>query len=72
MPIVWAASLVNRARAEGRILDDFAVKTIIDELNKFRAATGSLLIMNSICIPLVYTQVVTIATYAYFVIAAVG
>lgn len=30
VPLVWAASLVTRARKEGRIKDDFAVKTLID------------------------------------------
>ena len=33
VPIVWAASLVNRARKEGRVKDDFAVKTLIDVRN---------------------------------------
>ena len=30
IPLVWATSVVARARKEGRIRDDFAVKTIID------------------------------------------
>jgi len=33
LPLVWAASLVNRARKEGRIKDDFSVKTLIDVRN---------------------------------------
>lgn len=57
MPIVWAASIVTRARKEGRIRDDFAVKTLIDELNKFRGQCGLLLTYDHINIPLVYTQV---------------
>lgn len=43
MPIVWASSIITRARKEGRIRDDFAVKTLIDELNKFRGQTGLLI-----------------------------
>ena len=42
MPLVWAGSIVARARKEGRIRDDFAVKTIIDELCSFRAKCGAL------------------------------
>jgi len=57
LPIVWAASIVTRARKEGRIRDDFAVKTIIDELNKFRGMCGSLLNYDWLSVPLVYTQV---------------
>jgi hypothetical protein len=30
VPLVWAARLVTLARKEGRIKDDFAVKTLID------------------------------------------
>ena len=33
VPLVWAASLVNRARKEGRIKDDHSVKTLIDVLS---------------------------------------
>jgi hypothetical protein len=60
LPIVWAASIITRARKEGRIRDDFAVKTIIDELNKFRGQCGLLISYDTISIPLVYTQVVRI------------
>uniref|UniRef100_A0A6B2E7G4 Bestrophin homolog n=1 Tax=Phlebotomus kandelakii TaxID=1109342 RepID=A0A6B2E7G4_9DIPT len=67
MPIVWAASIVTRARKEGRIRDDFAVKTVIDELNKFRGQCGMLISYDTISIPLVYTQVVTLAVYSYFI-----
>lgn len=69
LPIVWAASIIIKARKEGRIRDDFAVKTVIDELNKFRGQCGTLMSYNSISIPLVYTQVVTIAVYTYFITA---
>lgn len=57
LPIVWASSIVTRARKEGRIRDDFAVKTLIDELNKFRGLCGSLMHYDTISVPLVYTQV---------------
>ena len=30
IPLVWSTSLVTRARKEGRIKDDFAVKTVVD------------------------------------------
>lgn len=72
LPIVWAASIVTRARKEGRMRDDFAVKTILDELNKFRAKCGLLIHYDRISIPLVYTQVVTIAVYSYFLTCLVN
>lgn len=72
LPIVWASSIVTRARKEGRIRDDFAVKTLIDELNKFRGNCGSLIQYDNISIPLVYTQVVTLAVYSYFISSVMG
>ncbi|XP_043477713.1 bestrophin-4 [Leptopilina heterotoma] len=72
LPIVWASSIVTRARKEGRIRDDFAVKTLIDELNKFRGNCGTLIQYDNISIPLVYTQVVTLAVYSYFISSVMG
>ncbi|KAK9875906.1 hypothetical protein WA026_009691 [Henosepilachna vigintioctopunctata] len=72
LPIVWAASIITRARKEGRIRDDFAVKTIIDEMNKIRGQCGMLLNYDHISVPLVYTQVVTLAVYSYFLTTLMG
>ncbi|XP_017053065.1 bestrophin-4 [Drosophila ficusphila] len=72
MPIVWAASIVIRARRENKIRDDYAVKTIIDELNQFRGLCGFLLYYDWVSVPLVYTQVVTVATYSFFLFSLLG
>ncbi|KAG7160182.1 Bestrophin-2-like 6 [Homarus americanus] len=72
MPLVWAGSIITRARKEGRIRDDFAVKTIIDEINRFRGLCGGLLSYDWISIPLVYTQVVTLAVYSFFLATIMG
>lgn len=72
LPIVWAGSIVTRARKEGRCRDDFAVKTIIDELNKFRGQCGLLISYDTISVPLVYTQVVTLAVYSFFLTSIMG
>ncbi|XP_024215433.1 bestrophin homolog 2 isoform X2 [Halyomorpha halys] len=52
--------------ANEKIGDDFSLKTLIDEINKFRGGCGGLLNFDWISIPLVYTQVVTLAVYTYF------
>ena len=59
MSLVWAGAIVTRAKKEGRIKDDFAFRTIIKEINKFRSGCGGLLDYDWISIPLVYTQVNT-------------
>lgn len=67
MPLIWAGSIVTRARMEGRIRDDFTVKTIVDEISKFRGLCGGLLSYDWISIPLVYTQVRRLNFTLYFV-----
>lgn len=57
VPLVWAGGVITRARKEGRIRDDYSVKTLIDTLNSSRAGLEGLLHYDWICIPLVYTQV---------------
>lgn len=57
MPLVWAGAIVARARKEGRIRDDFAVKTLLDELCAFRSKCGALNGYDWVPVPLVYTQV---------------
>ena len=42
MPLVWAGSIVTRARKEGRIKDDFALKTLVDKLDQFRGELKNL------------------------------
>lgn len=64
VPLVWAGTLVSRARREGRIRDDFAVKTIMDELNNLRVKINGLISYDWISIPLVYTQVIVVAAVA--------
>lgn len=66
MPLVWAGSIVTHARKEGRVKDDFAMKTLVDEISKFRAGCGGLLNYDWISVPLVYTQVtVTIFVFIF-------
>ncbi|XP_067648007.1 bestrophin-4-like [Eurosta solidaginis] len=72
VPLVWAASIVSRARKEGRIRDDVALKTIFDQLDSFRNKCAVILHYDSVPIPLVYTQVVTLAVYSYFLAALIG
>lgn len=72
MLIVWAASIVTRARKEGRVRDDFSVKSIIDELNRIRGQCGKLLGYDTVSVPLVYTQVVTLAVYSFLITTIMG
>ncbi|XP_071962990.1 bestrophin-2a-like isoform X2 [Antedon mediterranea] len=72
LPCVWFITLARKARKEGRIISDPAMKTIIDEVNAFHDKCEELYGFDWIMVPLVYTQVVTIATYSYFAACLFG
>ncbi|XP_004872440.1 bestrophin-2 [Heterocephalus glaber] len=72
VPCVWFSNLAAQARREGRIRDNSALKLLLEELNVFRSKCGMLFHYDWISVPLVYTQVVTIAVYSYFLACLVG
>ncbi|KAM3603916.1 uncharacterized protein V6R79_004014 [Siganus canaliculatus] len=72
MPLTWFSNLASRAREEGRVRDDMALRLLMDELNNYRARCSLLFHYDWISIPLVYTQVVTIAVYSFFAFCVIG
>ncbi|XP_066564039.1 bestrophin-2a [Amia ocellicauda] len=71
-PCLWFTNLLSLARTEGRIRDDHTLKLLTEELNSFRGNCSSLFHYDMISVPLVYTQVVTIAVYSFFVVCLIG
>ncbi|XP_002130457.2 uncharacterized protein LOC100175557 [Ciona intestinalis] len=67
VPFMWFTNLLSKLRQEGRIYDDMTYKVILEELNKYRVHCGSLVNYDWVSVPLVYTQVVTVAVYMFFV-----
>uniref|UniRef100_G1Q4L9 Bestrophin n=1 Tax=Myotis lucifugus TaxID=59463 RepID=G1Q4L9_MYOLU len=72
VPCVWFSNLAAQARREGRIRDNSALKLLLEELTVFRGKCSMLFHYDWINIPLVYTQVVTIAVYSYFLACVIG
>ncbi|XP_060087713.1 bestrophin-4 isoform X1 [Heteronotia binoei] len=72
IPCVWFTNLAAQARRDGRIRDDVALRLLMDELNLYRSKCSMLFHYDWISIPLVYTQVVTIAVYSFFAFCVVG
>ncbi|XP_025411933.1 bestrophin-2-like isoform X2 [Sipha flava] len=72
VPCTWFTKVLREARKSRRIEDSDGVKLIMEEFNEFRAKCGMLWSYDWISIPLAYTQVVTIATYSFFITAVVG
>lgn len=57
-PLVWASNIVNTAREEELITSDNIVQTFLVELSDIRRRLSSLIGYNTVCVPLVYTQVI--------------
>ncbi|XP_014253132.1 bestrophin-2-like isoform X4 [Cimex lectularius] len=72
IPCTWFICLLKDAKKTSRINDMQGLKLIMEEFNEFRSKCGLLWSYDWISIPLVYTQVVTIATYSFFLAALVG
>lgn len=72
LPAQWFSALVMRAKKEGRIKDSILMDGLFRELLKYRSTCGTMFNYDWISVPLVYTQVVTLATYTYSVALMVG
>ncbi|XP_034935480.1 bestrophin-4-like [Chelonus insularis] len=72
IPCTWFINLLKEARKNNRLPDAQGLKIIMEEFNDFRSKCGLLWSYDWVSIPLVYTQVVTLATYSFFVVALVG
>ncbi|XP_031631202.1 bestrophin-1 isoform X2 [Contarinia nasturtii] len=72
MPLVWATNIINRARKQEIIASDHIVQTLLVELSDIRRRLGALIGYDTVCVPLVYTQVVTWVLYSYFFAALLG
>ncbi|NXE56864.1 BEST1 protein, partial [Dromaius novaehollandiae] len=72
IPCVWFTNLAVKARNEGRIRDSVLLQGILNELNTLRSQCGRLYGYDWISIPLVYTQVVTVAVYSFFLACLIG
>ncbi|KPP59562.1 bestrophin-3-like [Scleropages formosus] len=72
VPVVWFTNLASKARKEGRIQDSVDLQAIFNEMNKFRTWCSTLFGYDWVGIPLVYTQVVTLAVYTFFFACIIG
>lgn len=66
MPLVWATNIINRARKEALITSDHVVQTLLVELSDIRKRLGALIGYDTVCVPLVYTQVSEILAKSRF------
>ncbi|XP_042889981.1 bestrophin-2-like [Penaeus japonicus] len=72
LPLAWACLLIAQARREGRLIDDHGQKAIAIEISNLRYHCGKLQEYQMMSVPLVYTQVATMATYTFFISSIMG
>ncbi|KAK7896777.1 hypothetical protein WMY93_022102 [Mugilogobius chulae] len=72
IPFVWFSNLATQARQDGRIQDSIDLQNILNEMNMFRTWCATLFGYDWVGIPLVYTQVVTLAVYTFFFACLIG
>ena len=71
LPLVWAADICARALSEGFIRPQ-TVRALIAEICSIREKLTGVMNHDWVSVPLVYTQVVTLAVYSYFTAALIG
>ncbi|GIY47511.1 bestrophin-3 [Caerostris extrusa] len=72
IPCHWFTALATRARKEGRIKDSVCLNGLLQESYDYRNSCAIMFGYDWISVPLVYTQVVTIATYMYCLALIIG
>jgi len=71
LPLVWATDICARALAESAIRPQ-TIRAVVGELVKTREQLTGIINHDWVSVPLVYTQVVTLAVYSYFGAALIG
>ncbi|KAK2505185.1 hypothetical protein MC885_012535 [Smutsia gigantea] len=72
VPFIWFGNLAAKARKEGRIRDSVDLQSLMTEMNQYRSWCSLLFGYDWVGIPLVYTQVVTLAVYTFFFACLIG
>ncbi|KAM3925358.1 bestrophin-3 isoform 3-T4 [Leptodactylus fuscus] len=72
VPVIWFGNLASKARTEGRIRDSVDLQLMLNEMNRYRSWCSLLFGYDWVGIPLVYTQVVTLAVYTFFFACIIG
>ncbi|WAR05255.1 BEST3-like protein [Mya arenaria] len=72
VPLVWANTVLTTARREGIIESEYGFKFVLEQIADFRDRCSTCFVYDWITIPLVYTQVVTLAVYMFFGACLIG
>lgn len=71
LPILWINTLIKRCH-QNNVVDSVQLKNLMKIVDSYRGGFAMLFVYDWVSVPLVYTQVVAIATYGYFAICLMG
>ncbi|CAG0895052.1 unnamed protein product [Darwinula stevensoni] len=72
IPHTWATRIAHQAREENRIQSDLGLRGIVDAVTAVRRTCAMCQHVEFIEVPVVYSQVVTIATYSFYCALVLG
>ncbi|XP_070562277.1 bestrophin-4-like [Ptychodera flava] len=67
LPLCWVSTSLNNLRQQGKIHSNEALAFLMRNLQNHSSRCRAMMNYDWISVPLVYTQVVTIATYSFFI-----
>ncbi|XGW32153.1 hypothetical protein V3C99_010377 [Haemonchus contortus] len=70
-PLLWVQQLITAEVESGRA-SPYYVTVFANELKQYRTSLRKLFCHDWVCVPLVYTQVASLATYSFFVFCLFG
>ena len=72
LPLKWSTEVLVKAEEEGLVTSGPAFSALLSRLTEFRSDLVAVATYGQIRVPLVYTQVVTLAVYIYFAVSLIG
>ncbi|PIO69214.1 Bestrophin [Teladorsagia circumcincta] len=70
-PLIWIQQLITAEVESGRATTNY-LSVFANEMKQYRTSFRKLFCHDWVCIPLVYTQVASLATYSFFVFCLFG
>jgi len=72
MPLKWATEILQKAMVDGVVKSPPGYNGLLGQIATFRSSLTKVATYGHIPVPLVYTQVVTLAVYVYFAVSLIG
>jgi len=72
MPLKWSTEILSKSMQDGLVKSPPGYNGLLGQIATFRSSLTKVSTYGHIPVPLVYTQVVTLAVYVYFAVSLIG